>query len=644
MPKPGSKRFTLADLVFAVVLCGTVMAVFVARSRNGDPRGASFLAMLTIVIWVFKRMLSGGEDCQGCGRRFFPVKQRRPLQDCRDCGARRTRLARSYRRKTFAFWLLVPVIPVFLVAAVFFEVDALGEIRPSRGARLFGLPIAAVGALAAILAMAWLDKSRGRLAKAEGRACEACGTLLSRPPGERICPACLSREQSPAQASKQPISGLLTLLLVEVGTGVFLLVKFGPRILHLGSWIDVAFLAIQVPLVILGVFFIWKTSALVLSVRRLGGIASVEDVIARARFFAGGPGRVTREGSAVVWYSGPEDPTPMILEEFASARRRFEALFAEPALVEAPPLCLAFNNEDEHLKFVASCITQVGGRAEPAYYLQHPWTMFTLCTTVSPASIADPRERIGGIHCAYLMNQVYGRIGEAWLNVGMIHALDARHRPGDPLRLNRRMVVALSSGVAWDEDLFSPTILKLVTMVTRSRDPKIDRKLKLFGEQSWSIVEYLLDEHAPQSRRRSFLAFLKDKTTSVGSEDSLFRHFGFGYGTLLESWREWVYAQGIGPDLPPPRPVHDRIVNRLMPVIRDTTASRRTRIEALRDWRRHGYILGADLVIALLRDPGGIPKAEIAWALAMVSGRTLGDDPDRWQAWWDETPAIPDHR
>ncbi len=77
----------------------------------------------------------------------------------------------------------------------------------------------------------------------------------------------------------------------------------------------------------------------------------------------------------------------------------------------------------------------------------------------------------------------------------------------------------------------------------------------------------------------------------------------------------------------------------MIPTIRDRQAPRRDRIRAIRGWGNAGYVLGSDALIDLLREPGDLPKAEIVWALSMVSGMAFGDEPERWLAWWDDLPA-----
>ena len=136
--------------------------------------------------------------------------------------------------------------------------------------------------------------------------------------------------------------------------------------------------------------------------------------------------------------------------------------------------------------------------------------------------------------------------------------------------------------------------------------------------------------------RTSLDAFLHDPRSKTDQENSFQDHFGSSFGPFLDGWRQWVLEQGTGTHDPPPHVIGEGLLNRVLPVIRDRQAKRGDRIVAIREWTHLGFVVGADVLIDLLRDPGDIPREEVIWALAMVSGMARGDDPERWQTWWDE--------
>lgn len=640
MSQRSSQRFTLADLVFVAVLSGLVMALALSPSNSVNPAIVFTLISLAFMFWSFLRHARGKAICEECGRLFVPTEYTEPLIDCPDCDSRQSVFAWSYRRKTIALLATFPLIAIFL-AAIFVSLDFTPPFESTPLGRFLAPTFLILGGVLSCSTLVLLVVIRARTPEAKDRTRDIRGGVMKPSPSRVICFDCRLRTLSPAEASKA-LARVRRRLIWSMFVFIIAVPAVAWGVLDMarsGGWFGEAVLVVGA---IGFVSIMWKHARLVIAARRLGGLMSEEGAITKARRFAGAEGMIVRKGSTVVWYSGSEDPTAILLEEFAKAGRRFESLLGHTAESGPPRLALAFHDPNAHRRLIASLsAVVVEDTAHQGFYMRKPWNILTLCTSAIPDNAGHPRSFIGTVHNC-LLEQRYGMLPALWVQAGLSLFLGARDHPGGVVRLNRRMIVALSSGMSWPKDLFSLSGLKWGRLFRRSKETRSSQKVDLFLEQSCSIVEYLVGEHAPESRRDAFRAFLKDKTSKVGSEDLFFRHFGFGYGTLLESWREWVIAQGIGPDLPPPPRVRDAILNRVLPVIRDPTAPRKTRIEALREWRREGYVLGADSLIDLLRDPGAIPKDEIVWALRMVSGRLLGDDPEAWQAWWDETPRDRD--
>ena len=249
-------------------------------------------------------------------------------------------------------------------------------------------------------------------------------------------------------------------------------------------------------------------------------------------------------------------------------------------------------------------------------YFQRPWSLLTLCTAEVPGRLDDPRTLAGGLYDMVLLEQVHGVLPAPWVGIRAHRSPGGRRRRSDPVRLNRKMVAALSGGTAWSEDLFSASANKISRLLLRSKDP--GRRPEIRAVRRPVVVDRRipLRRTGPRARKAAFRAFLKDKRSKSRQEESFFQHFGFGFGTMLDDWRRWVLDRGIGADEPPPPRIRDALLDRVLPVIRDRRAPRGDRIQAIRDWRKAGYPLGADALIDLLRDPGDIPKPEIigCWA------------------------------
>jgi hypothetical protein len=229
----------------------------------------------------------------------------------------------------------------------------------------------------------------------------------------------------------------------------------------------------------------------------------------------------------------------------------------------------------------------------------------------------------------------------AWLQRGLTSAVAvAGGDSHDHARLNRRMVASLSEGTSLNTELFVLKMKDLTKLMRGSNDHRQFQKFQQFSGQAWSIIEYLCGERAPEERKTAFRAFLKDGRSNIHQEECFVEHFGFGFGPLLDRWRQWVLDQGIGSYEPPSPRVRKAWLDRVLPIIRNSQAKRGDHILAIREVGSAGYVLGADALIDLLRERGEIPKEEIVWALAMISGMAWGDDPDRWQSWWEGLPMT----
>ncbi len=196
-------------------------------------------------------------------------------------------------------------------------------------------------------------------------------------------------------------------------------------------------------------------------------------------------------------------------------------------------------------------------------------------------------------------------------------------------------------------EMFAMTPKEWFRLVRGPKEPGKLQKAAQVNHQSWSIVEYLVGEPArPEPAgparpdpRAALGAFLRDPRSKTDPEGSFRDHFGLGFGPLLDGWRRWVLDRGIGTYEPPPDRIRDAMLERVLPVIRDRQAKRGDRLVAIGEWASAGFVLGADALIGVLRDPGDLPKEQVVWALCMVSGMAWGDEPDRWQAWWDDLPT-----
>ncbi len=368
-------------------------------------------------------------------------------------------------------------------------------------------------------------------------------------------------------------------------------------------------------------------------------LRSERGAIAMARKWAGRDGEIVEEGPSTIWYSGPDDPVPMFREQMEAARRRFETLTGDTAVTQPPRRILVFHDRGVFLTFHRRILAGIDFASIDGIQLGLPYQLITLCTAPAPCRITDPERTIRSLAAYALLDSVWGPGPPGWLQSGLGRSVAGTDRDG-LARLNRTMVSGLARGTAWSVELFTTNSNGLTRLLRGSKDPGTAHRVYQFVAQAWSIVEYLCGEQAPHDRRAALGSFLRDPRAKTHQEESFRLHFGAGFAPFLDGWKQWVLDQGIGTYDPPPDRIRDGLLDRVIPAIRDRKAKRGDRIVAIREWASHGFVLGADALIDLLREPGDIPKEEIVWALCMVSGMAWGDEPERWQTWWDNLPST----
>ena len=93
-------------------------------------------------------------------------------------------------------------------------------------------------------------------------------------------------------------------------------------------------------------FFVWKLIRFSRRSAKIRGLLNEEGTWSLARRCAGEDGTVVRDGPLTIWYSGPEDPVPMLREEIAAVHRRFETLLGETDIVDPPIRVIGFHDRD----------------------------------------------------------------------------------------------------------------------------------------------------------------------------------------------------------------------------------------------------------------------------------------------------------
>jgi hypothetical protein len=492
---------------------------------------------------------------------------------------------------------------------------------------------------------AWLIARNTVRAKRAPTECEDCGRRFlpsRRQAGPPVCPQCRQRRLGPARLRKETVKGLAAILLCialsSLGTGA-LLSDFVARRFDEHYWIALPLIALSTTLSLFYLLiFPFVLAAMASTLLRLLLMRSEPYVLSLARESAGKEGVRAEIGPITVWSYGAIDGVPMLTEQLETTRSRFEFLLGRRVEVRQRLRILCFEKRRAFEAFHARTFPVLGNL--DGIYLPGRARTITVSAEVVRYRFAEPERTARSLFAYYFVESTKGFLPRPWVRLGLSSVLAGGPDAGELARLNRKMIASMSRGTLFDAALFR---VKARTLMKWTRGLYSHESFKRFSQlqsQSRSVIEYLGGAPADDERRERFRSFFNDLRARGRDEEAFARHFGYGFEPLLEDWRKWVSAQGVGTyEAPPPHAEH-ALLEQVIPTIRDRRARVMDRIQAVRSMGQTGHALGADVLIDLLEDGDGIPKEEVVWALESISGMALGDDPDRWAAWWDHVPLA----
>lgn len=532
----------LVDLALLAALCALVGVAFTLTTDKELRQGFLTLMCGATVIWYLLNSASFERTCEDCGSIFWLWGRARPVLTCRDCGAPQAKFAVAWGFLTLAFWMMTPVVGFFAIAAWGLALDQTKFARDVQAVLTRFLAGSVVIETVAITALVGIGLWRERLRRSKNQTCESCGVELRSPDIETRCPLCARLKRDPRLILREIYYFVLS---SRLGLGLLLLAS--SSILTLAG---LAFArgdglrgAASIVLGELGCWFLARRlTARVEGFRGLLELADEQNTMALARRLAGEPGTLVHEGPTTIWYSGSEDPLAIIREQIAKARQRFETLIGERNLAAPRFRILAFHDRAAYTQLVRMIGPVWSNIDHRRVVMPPPWSLLCLRTDEPegwPTVVAS-------VALLAFIEQSRQAATPPWVVAGLLRDLQAEARGDDSTQLNQRMIEAISSGAAWSAELFSLSDTEPFEFQDPPVSPKDERKkrrVELFEDQAWSILEYLLCESSPAPRKTAFQALLTDESPDALSEESLVRHLGVGYSALLEGWRVWVVEQ-----------------------------------------------------------------------------------------------------
>jgi hypothetical protein len=638
-------QFFLADLVAIIAIGGLALALVRSIERPVNDFGIALLIGLVVFAWKLFRMKREAPACAECGRRFITPRTKTSPPPCPRCGQPQDGPGPTPKVLAIGSRAGLALLVLAVVLVRFLQSNLGSSLIPSG--YWMAVPLICIVLVASfyVLMLARFMADSGQLKSVP---CENCGCIIPplSPPEPLICARCRHRRLPEKQLRKQQAKGfgiLLALLLIVGLFAGFMVPVFAGSRFGITYWIAVPLVVVATMVGVPAVLFVVLVSLTLIRGSRM----RVEPfILASARKAAGDDGQVLRFAQATVWYSGPTNPGPQLMEQMEETRARLESLITRKLVSQPSPRILWFEKRSAFQKFLHPFFAHLSTwlKTLDGIYLRPPHRILAFCSEDVPYRVLDRDKTAHALFCSYFMSETPpDNRPAAWLQRGISKTLVSD--PDDRARLNRKMLVSLAKGTALATDLFKLNDRELVKLIKGWSDHSNFARLEQFNAESWSVVEYLGGKQAPAERQDQFRAFLND-IQSMGQPEEVFqRNFGFGFNQLFESWRECVQEQGTGTFVPLPPLIQDGLLNRVIPFVEDRQAKREERILAIRNIGIEGYVLGADTLIGLLQGDDAIPREEVVWALEAISGMAYGADQERWGGWWRSlsTPVADSH-
>jgi hypothetical protein len=472
--------------------------------------------------------------------------------------------------------------------------------------------------------------------------CPECGRRFLPNRNERLlklCPQCRQRTVDPITARKARAKGLWALLPLAILLGVLVgfMVQAPSLKLYSSSrfWFTLVLVAVATVAAIIAVVV---AIAVILLVARILLSRSERYVLAAARESADEPGTIRRLGPVTFWWSGADDPVPMLTEQMELARNQFDNFMAEKVDIERPLRVLCFSKRSAFVHYHRN--TGANFWNLDGLYVRSHVPAVTLTTDCVAYKLNEPARIARSLFAFHCLSSYKGSFPPFWLLHGVGNSLSNAGCTDRLEILNRKMTVALAQPSAAKFDLFNLKLRALSKLMRNWYDQQSFSTLSELIARSWSLVEYLRGPEAPAQRREQLRTYLKELPAKGSHEPVFERHFGLGFQRLAEEWRQWVRGHGLGSYAPPPAEIQSALLSGIIPTVQDGNSRIMERIQAVREIGRLGYCMGADALIDLLRTADMILIPEIIWSLQQISGHPWGHDVDRWKAWLEIVPPA----
>lgn len=470
------------------------------------------------------------------------------------------------------------------------------------------------------------------------RTCPVCGHFwqsAGKGRSEIVCPVCYAKmnersldQISAARRRQRVINVFAFLIAFSCGTAsVILGVTY-----KIGSWAIIPLVALTILIAyLMSVAMVMATAWWVR--RRSSNVASDVAIAEKA---SGGRGVTADIGAMMVWSADGTSLIDTLKTEIEVSRDRLATAIGRQ--VPAPTARTFIFGDDVGLVLY---LTQLGlqfdaGARGHNLYLGDSYQRLLLCERQLREENVDLRVPLRWLLMFHLLEILEPRMTAGWIALGLVAALAHDNEHHELGRLNRRVLAGLASGRAIGAVELSLTTFERKWRKHTRRGSRDDFVWgNQFRSQAWSVTEFLCGRGATDERRLAFQRFFNDADRRKRPAAAIVRHFGCSFDEVLAQWQDWMEEQGIDGHYPPPPHLAQYLLQGPIAKVasRDTLAGER--VAAIRELGEHGYLLGADALIALLHGDNDEIRAEAVWALECISGKVLGSSAAAWEKWFE---------
>ena len=490
-------RFFLADLIVMIAFSGLALAFMRAVGMPAIVIAVTLIITLSVCALKLYRLRCEASTCDKCGRQFHPPRQKPTAVFCPECG--QPQISRIQPRYTLAiaFWIVLALLSLAVVLA------CLLPIEPPRVRISFlswaALPVGMM-VLAVLFCILAVTRMLADSTELKPVPCEKCGYIIpsKSATGPLICHRCRLEPPPEKQSRRQQVLGFAiifaALLIVGLLAGFMVSVFAGS---HSGRtyWIAALLVVVGTVVGLPVAIFVALVARILVRFRRL---RSEPFILAMRRKAASDDGRVMRYAQATLWYSGPTNPMPLLMEQMEATRTRLESLLDRAMVGQLSLRIVCFEKRSAFLAFLQPFIAHLStwSKTLDGIYINSPYRILAICTEDVPERVHYPDKTIRTLFCHYFMlESTTANPPAPWLQRGISRTLVGD--PDDRVRLNREMLASLSKGTALAAELFHHNDKELAKLLKGWSDYRNFERYEQFAAQSWSVFDYLAG--APRS-------------------------------------------------------------------------------------------------------------------------------------------------